>query len=179
MSELTDKDTYRGNEVQFVLFELEDEIYAVEIHKVIEILKMVNITPIPGAPDFIEGIINLRGKIVVVTDLKRRFNLKGERSGTHIIIVESGRNVFGVIVDDVLEVLRVVSDEIKEALSIITEKIHTNYLNGVLILNDKLIILLNIDKIFSEEEMKELGGVEGKEKEKQETDTKEKILRKK
>jgi len=170
---------YKGKEVQLVIFELEDETYAIEIHKVREIIKMVDITPIPRAPSFIRGIINLRGKIVIVTDLKERFNLEKERLGTHIVIVEADDNTFGVIVDDVSRVLRIPEEEIKEAPSIITEKIHADYIKGVVVLDDKLVILLEPSKIYSEAELVEMGSAEKAEKEKAEKEAKEKAEKEK
>ncbi len=146
-----------GDEVQLVLFELEDETYAIEIHQVREIIKLVDITPVPRTPAFIRGIINLRGKIVIVTDIKERFNLKKSRQGTHIVIVEADGNTFGIIVDDVSRVLRIMRDDIKETPSIITEKIHAKYAKGVVILDGKLVILLDPAALYSEDEFAEMG----------------------
>jgi purine-binding chemotaxis protein CheW len=146
-----------GDEVQLVLFELEDETYAIEIHQVREIIKLIDITPVPRTPTFIRGIINLRGKIVIVTDIKERFNLKKNRQGTHIVIVDVDGNTFGIIVDDVSRVLRIMRDDIKETPSIITEKIHAKYAKGVVILDDKLVILLDPSALYSEDEFAELG----------------------
>lgn len=146
-----------GDEVQLVLFELEDETYAIEIHQVREIIKLIDITPVPRTPTFIRGIINLRGKIVIVTDIKERFNLKKSRQGTHIVIVDVDGNTFGIIVDDVSRVLRIMRDDIKETPSIITEKIHAKYAKGVVILDDKLVILLDPSALYSEDEFAELG----------------------
>jgi purine-binding chemotaxis protein CheW len=146
-----------GDEVQLVLFELEDETYAIEIHQVREIIKLINITPVPRTPTFIRGIINLRGKIVIVTDIKERFNLKKTRQGTHIVIIDVEGNTFGIIVDDVSRVLRIMRDDIKETPSIITEKIHAKYAKGVVIQEDKLVILLDPSALYSEDEFAELG----------------------
>ncbi len=143
----------RTSETQFVVFKLEDEEYAVEIHEVREIIKMVEITPIPRTPEFIKGIINLRGKIVVVTDLKERFNITKEQPGTHIVIVEIGGNSFGIIVDDISEVLKVNTGDIKKVPSIITDKIHVGYLKGVIVLDKRLIVTLDTARIFSEKEL--------------------------
>ena len=162
-----------------MIFELEDETYAIEIHKVREIIRMVDITPIPRAPSFIRGIINLRGKIIIVTDLKERFNLKKERSGTHIVVVEADNNTFGIIVDDVSRVVRIPEEEIKEAPSIITEKIHADYIKGVAVLDDRLIILLEPDKIYSEEELIEMGSTEEVEKEEAEKEVRKKVEKEK
>jgi len=153
---------HKGEEVQLVVFELENETYAIEIHQVREIIKMVDVTPIPVAPSFIRGMINLRGEIVIVTDLKGKFNLKKERSGMFIVIVEVDDNTFGIIVDDVSKILRVPKEEIKKAPSIITKRIHADYIKGVVILDDKLVILLDPSEIYSEDEFGEIDSAEKK-----------------
>lgn len=157
-----------GDEVQLVLFDLEDETYAIEIHQVREIIKLVDITPVPRTPAFIRGIINLRGKIVIVTDIKERFNLKKTREGTHIVIVEVDGNTFGIIVDDVSRVLRIMREDIKETPSIITEKIHAKYAKGVVVLENKLVILLDPSAIYSEDEFAEISETRKELKEKSE-----------
>ncbi|OYT54200.1 MAG: chemotaxis protein CheW [Candidatus Altiarchaeales archaeon ex4484_2] len=143
-----------GEEVQIVVFKLGDEEHAFEIHKVREIIRMSSITPVPRTPAVIKGIINVRGKIVVVVDLKERFNLGRDEDGTHIILVETGGRMLGVIVDDISHVLRVDSDHIKEPPDIITKNIHADYIHGIVILEDqeRFIILLDVDELFSEEE---------------------------
>jgi|GEM_PF-2081327 len=143
-----------SEEVQIVVFKLGDEEHAFEIHKVREIIRMPSITPVPRTPAVIKGIINVRGKIVVVVDLKERFNLGRDEDGTHIILVETGGRMLGVIVDDISHVLRVDSNHVKEPPDIITKKIHADYIHGIVILEDQdsFIILLDVDELFSEAE---------------------------
>jgi len=114
--------------IQLVVFELDKEEYAVEIGEVREILRMPGVTDIPNSPDFIEGIINVRGKIVVVLDLEKRFNLKreAEKKSLHVVLTEIGDITLGAIVDEVTEVLRIPKDSIEVAPAIISEKIHAD-----------------------------------------------------
>ncbi len=121
---------------QMVTFELDKEEYASNIGDLREIIKIRNIVPIPGAPGFIAGILNIRGQIVVVIDLEKRFSLKREHkiAPQHIIVAEVENTVFGVIVDEVTGVLRVPVASIKETPGLITSKIHTDYLKGVVVL---------------------------------------------
>lgn len=142
---------------QLVVFQLGGEEYGVAIGEVREIVKMTDITPIPNSPEFIQGIINLRGKIVVVIDLEKRFGLirskEAQAAWKHIMIAEMPGGTFGVMVDEVTEVLRIPVKNIREAPSIIAEKIHTDYLKGVGIMEERLIILLDVKKVLSEKEL--------------------------
>lgn len=145
--------------VQMVIFALDKEEYAVEISEVREILRMPEITPMPNAPGFIEGIINVRGKIVVVIDLEKRFNLdrESEKKSLNVVLAEIGENTFGAVVDEVTEVLRVPKDNIESAPAIISEKIHADYVKGIVVLEGRLIILLDLLKVFEEKGLVDLG----------------------
>lgn len=149
---------------QFVVFNLGGEEYGLEILDVREIVKTGQITMVPNMPDFIRGIINLRGKIVVVIDLEKRFLLQreGEYTGKHIIISLAKENMFGLLVDEVTEVLRLPEEAVKSAPELITEKIDSKYLTGVGTVEDRLIILLDVAKVLSEEELVKLSKVVGK-----------------
>lgn len=145
-------------ENQLVVFKLGNEEYGVEIHEVREIIKKEKITAVPNAPSFVEGIINLRGKIVVVINLLKRFGTFNEEDhkGTHVIISEVEDNSFGILVDSVSEVLRIAKDDIKKAPGIIASKIHADYLKGVGIVGERLLILLDLMKVLSEKDMAEM-----------------------
>ncbi len=144
--------------IQIVVFELDEEEYAIEISDVREILKARDVTPIPNTPDFIEGIINVRGKIVVVLDLEQRFNLERESTAKklHIMVSEQGENTYGASVDEVTEVLRIPKDSIEPAPAIISEKIQADYVKGIGILENRLLILLDLNKVFEEKGLAEL-----------------------
>jgi len=149
-----------GGEVQLVIFRLGNEEYGVDIHEVREIIKIPDITHMPNAPVFIAGIINLRGKIVVVINLLKRFGSfeEEEQEGTHIIIAEVNGSSFGVLVDDVSEVLTISKENIRKSPSILSTKIHTDYLKGIGIIEEgkRLLIMLDLPKILSEKEMAEM-----------------------
>jgi len=138
--------------LQLVIFQLAGEEFGVEIMQVQEIIRMPDITRIPQSPDYVEGVINLRGKIIVVTNLDTRFGLQSKEldDDSRIIIVEVGENVVGMIVDSVSEVLRLLTVNVEPAPEIITAKIHADYLRGVGKLDDRLLILLDLEKVLSE-----------------------------
>ena len=102
------KSMSREQEDQVVVFRLADQIYGIEIGAVIEIIRMESITRFPGTPGFVEGIINLRGRVIPVIDLRTRFGLSvlGITTDSRIIIVETGLITIGIVVDAVAEVLR-------------------------------------------------------------------------
>ncbi|MCL5268226.1 MAG: chemotaxis protein CheW [Bacteroidetes bacterium] len=146
---------------QLVSFVVEDEEFGVDILKVQEIIRTVEITRVPKSPEFVEGVINLRGKIVPVIDLRRRFGIeKRERDNeTRIIVVELTDKVVGFLVDKVKEVIRV-EKSIIEPPPELTTSISSNYITGVAKLQDRLLILLDLDKVLSGEEQEHLSEVE-------------------
>jgi purine-binding chemotaxis protein CheW len=150
-----------GRILQLVTFKLENEEFGVDILKVQEINKMMNITKIPNAPSFIEGVINLRGKIIPVIDLRKRlgFHNKAYDQSTRIIVVELDGLVLGFIVDSVSEVLRVPGNTIEPPPSIVAG-VESDYIEGVGKLNDRLLILLELKKIFASTERKDIENVE-------------------
>lgn len=148
-------DKKKIEEMQIVVFSIGNEEYGVEIHKIREIIKIPDITIVPNTPEFIEGIINLRGKIVVVFSMAKRMNLITEDEATRIIISDINNNTFGMVVDAVTEVMTINKDDIKDAPAIISEKIHSKYLDGVAISDDRLIILLNLENMLSDKELTE------------------------
>jgi purine-binding chemotaxis protein CheW len=141
---------------QLVIFHIGTEEFGVPIGEIQEIIKMSNITPIPDAPEFIKGIINVRGDIVTVIDLKTRFSIHQKQSSIkHIVITKQYENLFGLIVDEVTEVLRISKDEIKFPPTL-SSKIKKDYFSGVIVFDNRLIILLDLAKILSEEEFSRL-----------------------
>lgn len=147
------------NEVnQFVIFTLGEEKYGVDINKVREIITMQSITLVPGSSGLIEGIINLRGYVIPIFNIKRKFNLaEGEFSAqTRIVVIEVSNNTLGIIVDGVSEVLRIPGHIIESPSSIIAASIDTNYIEGIAKMEDKLIIMLDLEKILSAENKLEM-----------------------
>ncbi len=144
---------------QLVIFALEDCSYGLDIQYVREINRMVEITPIPNAPDFVEGIINLRGVIVPVVDLSKRFELTGQAKSkeTRIVVIESREHMLGLVVDEVSEVLRLSTDQIDPANNMMTSGIALDFIEGIGKLDDRLILILSPDKLFSSDERTQLG----------------------
>jgi purine-binding chemotaxis protein CheW len=143
------KDTTTA-EKQMVLFELGSEIYGLDIATVHEIIRMQPITKVPKAPFYVEGVINLRGKVIPVIDMGKRFGLeKVERAkNNRIVVVNIQDTILGIIVDAVTEVLRIPTDSIEPVSDIITAA-NSDYLMGIAKLSDKMVILLELDKLLS------------------------------
>jgi purine-binding chemotaxis protein CheW len=146
-----------NEDLQLVAFVLHKEEFAVDIHKVREVLKVAQITPLPQSLDFIEGVINLRGEVIPVVDLRKRFRLadaqKGENS--RIIIVEIDDSLVGLIVDSVTEVLHLQASAVEPPPRRLAGT-KTEFISGVGKLAERLIIILDLEKILSTEEQVEL-----------------------
>ena len=150
----------QGNIIQLIVFDLGDEEFGADIAQVREIMKKGAVTPIPDSPDFIKGVTNVRGEIAVVIDLKSRFFLrkKNEAGEKHIIMTEQDKNLFGLVVDEVSEVLRIPEAEIKATPELVT-RIDRIYISGVLTLENRLIMVLDLQKVLSEEELEKLSEI--------------------
>jgi purine-binding chemotaxis protein CheW len=150
-----------GKILQLVTFKLGNEEFGVDILKVQEINKMMNITKIPNAPVFIEGVINLRGKIIPIVDLRKRLGFKDQAydKSTRIVVVELDGLVLGFIVDSVSEVLRIPDSTIEPPPSMVAG-IESDYIEGVGKLDDRLLILLELKKVFSSPEKKDIENIE-------------------
>lgn len=137
--------------IQLVSFKLGNEEFGVDIRKVQEINRMVEITKIPQAPHFCEGVINLRGKVLPVIDLRKKFEMEIEEwtRNTRIVVCEDGNSIVGIIVDAVEEVLRIPSSTIEPAPKIVSS-VGSDYINGVAKLDERLLIFLDVSKIISE-----------------------------
>jgi len=142
---------------QIVIFKLNDEEFCVDIMDVLEIIRMQTITKVPDVPSFVEGIINLRGTVIPIIDLKKRLNMKltSYDDNTRIIIIKINEKSVGFIVDSVTEVLHVEPESIKEAPDIIAG-IGKEYIESVISYDDRLIINLDLEKILTEKEKKEI-----------------------
>ncbi len=147
----------KGVEIQLVVFKLGNEEYGVPITQVKEINRLTNTTKVPKSPGFVEGIINLRGQIIPIIDLKKRFDLEltdytGE---ARIIVIQVSTQTFGVKVDAVSEVLRINTDTIENAPEIVSG-VDVQYITGVAKVDERLLILLDLDKLLSDQEKQEL-----------------------
>lgn len=142
---------------QLVVFRIGRELFGVEIDAIREIVRIPEITEVPDAPEFLEGMINLRGKIVPVVDLKKRLKLSGDArtKESRVLITDNTVSISGLIVDSVDEVIRIEGDAVEEPPDMITA-IGIEYITGVAKVEEKLIILLDIRKILSDEEMRKV-----------------------
>ena len=149
-----------GAEMQLVVFELGDESYAVDISRVQDINRMQEITEIPHAPESVVGVINLRGRVIPVIDLRKRFGLPEavHTKDTRIVVVHLEGNLIGVIVDAVSQVLRIPAD-IVEPPSPVLAGVDSKYLRGIAKLDDKLVILLDLDFVLSRREQEAISEV--------------------
>lgn len=144
--------TFAGRQLQLVTFDVAGEEFAVDILAVQEINRMMELTRVPQSPPEVEGVINLRGKIIPVLDLRKKFGQpSAERTETsRIVVIEVHKRVLGFIVDRVHEVLRI-SGDIVEPAPPMACSIDAEFIAGVGKLPDRLLILLDIEKLFSAE----------------------------
>jgi purine-binding chemotaxis protein CheW len=142
-----------GELLQLVSFNIGEEEFGVDILKVQEINRIVEITKVPRSPEFVEGVINLRGKVIPIIDLRKRFQmeLKQADKDTRIVVVNIENQVMGMVVDAVSEVLRLPKDTIEPPPEI-AMSIDSEYIQGVAKLEDRLLIFLDLSKVFSEKE---------------------------
>lgn len=146
---MAEESTYTDKEVQLVVFKLGREDYGISILHVQEIKRIMDITRVPNSPDFIKGVINLRGSVLPVIDLKKRLALPPSEytDDTRIIIVRIEEINVGLIVDGVSEVATLSSDSIEPPQTVVSG-VSANYLSGVGKQEDKLLILLNLEAII-------------------------------
>ncbi|MCL4294687.1 MAG: chemotaxis protein CheW [Anaerolineae bacterium] len=144
-------------EKQLVIFELTNECYGVDIAAVESIIKLQTITAVPFAPPFVEGVTNLRGVVLPVIDLRRRFGLPAVEAGknTRIIIVEIDGLTVGMIVDAVSEVLRVPAEAV-EPPSPLMMTVDSAFITGIAKVSERLVILLDLSKVLTSVERADL-----------------------
>jgi purine-binding chemotaxis protein CheW len=153
-----------GDHRQLVLFMMGGTEFGIDIHHVREVIRLPEVTRMPRTPVFVEGIINLRGRILPVLDLTKRFQLQslGETPDTRVMIVEWHNQTLGFIVDRVREVLKVSSVLIAPPPDMILT-IAGRYLEGIVDVSGRLLILLDLDRILDQEEIRNLSDVESRE----------------
>ena len=148
--------------LQLVGFVIGQELFGVDILMVQEIIRETPITPIPNSPDFIEGVINLRGNIIPVIDLRRRLNLRevsAPEGQIWIMILNVNGRITGFIVDSVTQVLKVPSNSIKPPPDIVVSGLQSQYITGVCRIDKRLLILLDFNRILLVEEIKKLNEI--------------------
>lgn len=149
------------SEKQYVIFNLGSEQYGVDIMKVKEISEFKESTKVPSSPYFIDGIINLRGEIIPIVNLKKRFNIDNNdvNSDTRILVINLNNKNVGFVVDEASQVLRINDDDIDPAPEIIAG-IDRQYITGVGKVEEKIIILLDLEKILTDKEKIQLKEME-------------------
>ncbi|MNN15933.1 Chemotaxis protein CheW [compost metagenome] len=143
--------------LQWVTFRLDNETYGINVMQVQEVLRYSEIAPVPGAPSYVLGIINLRGNVVTVIDTRQRFGLDSApvTDNTRIVIIEADRQVVGILVDSVAEVIYLRQSEIETAPNVGNDE-SAKFIQGVCNKNGVLLILVDLEKMLSEEEWSEL-----------------------
>jgi purine-binding chemotaxis protein CheW len=143
--------------LQWVTFQLDRETYGINVMQVQEVLRYTEIASVPGAPDYVLGIINLRGNVVTVIDTRSRFGLQPAEvsDNSRIVIIEADKQVIGILVDSVAEVVYLRASEIDVAPSVGTEE-SAKFIQGVSNRDGELLILVDLNKLLSDEEWDEL-----------------------
>ena len=146
--------------LQWVTFRLDNETYGINVMQVQEVLRYTEIAPVPGAPHYVLGIINLRGNVVTVIDTRSRFGLPSAEvdDSTRIVIIEAEKQVIGILVDSVPEVVYLRRSEIDNAPTVGTEE-SAKFIQGVSNRGDELLILVDLDKLLSDDEWAELAQI--------------------
>ena len=151
---------------QYLTFKLEDEVFALDISKVREVLDFTTVTKVPRTPDFMRGVINLRGSVVPVVDMRLKFGMSatGQTVNTCIIIVEINldgeRLILGALADSVQEVIELEPGQIEPPPRLGT-RLNTEFIRGMGKRGEQFIIILEIDRIFSTDELSIVSGVNG------------------
>ena len=148
-----------GEITQWVTFSLDDETYGIDVMQVQEVLRVTEVAPVPGAPHYVMGIINLRGNVVTVIDTRTLFALtpKDTDDSSRVVIIESNQQVVGILVDSVAEVVDIPSGAIETAPSVGNDE-SSKYIQGVFSQADLLYILVDLNKLLADEEWSDLGG---------------------
>jgi purine-binding chemotaxis protein CheW len=143
--------------IQLVTFRLKDETYGINVMQVQEVLRVSEIAPVPGAPGYVLGIINLRGNVVTVIDTRTRFGLPTTDldDASRIVIIEAEEQVVGILVDSVAEVVELRHSEIDSAPNIGNDE-SARYIQGVASSDDDLLIVVDLNKLLTDEEWSEM-----------------------
>ncbi|GHF80773.1 chemotaxis protein CheW [Thalassotalea marina] len=143
--------------LQWVTFKLDSETYGINVMQVQEVLRYTEIAPVPGAPSYVLGIINLRGNVVTVIDTRSRFGLESSQvnDNTRIVIIEAEKQVIGIMVDSVAEVVYLRASEIDVAPNVGNEE-SAKFIQGVSNREGELLILVDLNKLLTDDEWDEL-----------------------
>ncbi len=146
--------------LQWVTFKLQEETYGINVMQVQEVLRYTDIAPVPGAPMYVLGIINLRGNVVTVIDTRARFGLPPSdvTENSRIVIIEADKQVIGILVDSVAEVVYLRASEIDTAPNVGTDE-SAKFIQGVSNRDGELLILVDLNKLLTDEEWEEINSI--------------------
>ena len=146
--------------LQWVTFKLQEETYGINVMQVQEVLRYTDIAPVPGAPMYVLGIINLRGNVVTVIDTRARFGLPPSdvTDNSRIVIIEADKQVIGIMVDSVAEVVYLKQSEIDTAPNVGTDE-SAKFIQGVSNRDGELLILVDLNKLLTDEEWEEISSI--------------------
>ncbi|KAB7627158.1 chemotaxis protein CheW [Alkalilimnicola sp. S0819] len=147
----------QGRVTQWVTFNLDNETYGINVMQVQEVLPMAEIAPVPGAPPFVMGILNLRGNVVTVIDTRMRFGLSHQdaEASSRVVVIEANDQIAGILVDSVTEVVEVSETEVDTAPNVGNEE-SARYIYGVVSRQEGLLILVDVNKLLTKEEWAEV-----------------------
>ncbi|MFP4567884.1 MAG: chemotaxis protein CheW [Candidatus Woesearchaeota archaeon] len=139
------------DEFQIVTFKLGNERFGIDIDELLEIVRIENITRVPNTKNFVEGVINLRGKIIVVLDLLKKLNIGKIKitNSSRILVVKTEEELTGLLVDSCEDVMTISIDKVQNAPKILEEKINTEYIRGVIFDKKEIIVLLDLNKLIA------------------------------
>lgn len=160
MAKLAASESANDSIIQWVTFRLADEVYGINVMQVQEVLRVSEIAPVPGAPHYVLGIINLRGNVVTVIDTRIRLGLATTEvtDSTRIVIIEGAKHVVGILVDCVAEVVDLPMSELESAPNVGNDE-SSKYIQGVASRDDELLILVDLNKLLTDEEWDELANL--------------------
>ena len=144
--------------LRWVTFRLADEIYGINVMQVQEVLRMTDVAPVPGAPHYVMGIINLRGNVVTVLDTRKLLDLATDAitDSARIMIIESGKVTVGLLVDSVAEVVNIALSDIDPPPSVGNDE-GSRYIQGIYSTEQQILILIDLDKLITEENRDAIG----------------------
>lgn len=147
-------DENAGELIQLVSFMLGEEEFGVNVLKVREIIRMPEITRVPNTPHYVEGVINLRGKVIPVMSMRNRFGLEQKECDKHtrIMVMEVDSELMGFIVDSVSEVIRISEQEIQPPPTVVATGVDHECLSGIISQRERLLVLLDLEKVSSKED---------------------------
>jgi purine-binding chemotaxis protein CheW len=140
--------------IQLVSFSLEKEEYGINVLTVREIIRMISITRVPNTPNYVQGVINLRGKVIPIISLRGKFDLPEAQydKRTRIMVLEVAGEMMGFIVDEVSEVIRVSESEIQPPPSVVSSGVEQEYMAGLINQTDRLLVLLDLERMFTDDQ---------------------------